>query len=258
MQNRLLDPDPQLAPYVKSILVFESREEDSQTHLPFYADGFPGLIFHTAGSRLRVYPHPQKMPEVFIYGQTLQPVEIRIKGRFQLVIFQLYPFALRTIFDLDPHSITDNCHKIPHFLKTKQSGHTKQKTGSDSLIQVLSQQLLLLMQEKVRAFDPLIKQAIEKILDSKGQLSLKQLALDLAISSRSLERRFFQQTALKPKQFSRIIQFQNSLIQLSVRDYNKLTDVVYDNGYADQSHFIRVFRSFTGKIPSRFLKNTRQ
>src|SRR5690606_24037122 len=123
------EPDPRLAPYVKSILVFESRDEHSQTHLPFYADGFPGLILHTAGSRLRVYPHPQKMPEAFIYGQTLQPVEIRIRGRFQLVIFQLYPFALRTIFGLNPHSTTEKSHKIPHFLKTTLTDHTNQKSG---------------------------------------------------------------------------------------------------------------------------------
>jgi AraC-like DNA-binding protein len=30
--------------------------------------------------------------------------------------------------------------------------------------------------------------------------------------------------------------------------------VVYQNGYADQSHFIRVFKSFTGKTPGQFTR----
>jgi len=51
-----------------------------------------------------------------------------------------------------------------------------------------------------------------------------------------------------------IIQFQNSLTQLTIKDYTILTDVVYNNGYADQSHFIRVFKSFTGKTPKNFAK----
>jgi len=32
----------------------------------------------------------------------------------------------------------------------------------------------------------------------------------------------------------------------------KLSDVAYENGYADQSHFIRSFREFTGYTPSQY------
>ena len=123
----------------------------------------------------------------------------------------------------------------------------------DTQIDSISNALSDLVQRKSQSFNSCIRIAIERILRSKGQKNLRELAAELRISTRSLERNFFQQTALKPKQFARIIQFQSSLIQLSVKDYNKLTDIVYENGYADQSHFIRVFKSFTGKIPSRFI-----
>jgi AraC-like DNA-binding protein len=54
------------------------------------------------------------------------------------------------------------------------------------------------------------------------------------------------------KQFAKIIQFQQSLEQITVKDYSKLTDIVYANGFADQSHFIKVFKAFTGKTPLAF------
>ena len=36
------------------------------------------------------------------------------------------------------------------------------------------------------------------------------------------------------------------------KDYTTLTDIVYENGFADQSHFIKVFKAFTGKTPKAF------
>jgi len=40
--------------------------------------------------------------------------------------------------------------------------------------------------------------------------------------------------------------------QLTQKNFTKLTDIVYKNGYADQSHFVKVFKSFTGKTPKAF------
>jgi len=57
------------------------------------------------------------------------------------------------------------------------------------------------------------------------------------------------------KQFAKIIQFQQSLEQITVKDYSKLTDIVYANGFADHSHFIKVFKAFTGKTPLAFTSN---
>jgi AraC-like DNA-binding protein len=37
-------------------------------------------------------------------------------------------------------------------------------------------------------------------------------------------------------------------------EYTKLSDIAFDMGFADQSHFIRSFKRFTGESPGRFLK----
>lgn len=257
MRFQQLEDNHPLSPYVRSILSLEQKKDQSHTRLPFYADGFPGLIYHDAGNRLRIHPHNKKFSPLFFYGQTIHPIEIRIKGRFKLIIFQLYPFVSRSLFDIDLSSLTDGCKDMTAVLKPNLPIELPTK-DMDAQIDAISKALRELVQRKSRAFDSYIRIAIERILQSKGQKNLGELATDLGISSRSLERKFFQQTALKPKQFSRIIQFQSSLIQLSVKDYNKLTDIVYENGYADQSHFIRVFKSFTGKIPSRFMSEVKK
>src|SRR5204863_5619332 len=97
---------------VKTIWVFEDTDAKQKTRLPFFADGYPGLIFQQTKNGLSVYPHEKKMPVLFLYGQTIQPVELEMLGPYQLIIFQLYPFVLRSLFDITPKSITDNCYDL--------------------------------------------------------------------------------------------------------------------------------------------------
>jgi AraC-like DNA-binding protein len=72
------------------------------------------------------------------------------------------------------------------------------------------------------------------------------------VTGRTLERNFVKNIGVTPKQFARIIQFNSSLKQLSETEYYNLTEIGYDNGFADQSHFINTFKRYTGKTPKEF------
>ncbi|QRQ62090.1 AraC family transcriptional regulator [Sphingobacterium multivorum] len=56
------------------------------------------------------------------------------------------------------------------------------------------------------------------------------------------------------KQFAKMVQFQAAFKQLNSKDFRKITEIVYENGFSDQSHFIRVFKTFTGTTPASFNK----
>jgi AraC-like DNA-binding protein len=100
----------------------------------------------------------------------------------------------------------------------------------------------------------LVREAIQYIIDSRGIIAIKEIAEKEKLNIRTLERRFLKETGISAKQFAKIVQFQSSLNQLETKDFNKINDVVYTNGYADQSHFIRVFKAFTGVTPNTFGK----
>jgi len=74
----------------------------------------------------------------------------------------------------------------------------------------------------------------------------------LLLSEKSFERKFKQGVGISPKLFSRICRFQAALNQLRNNHYRKLSDVAYENGYADQSHFIRAFKEFAGFSPQQY------
>jgi AraC-like DNA-binding protein len=256
MKLQNIEFDIELSPFVKSIMVFESNDADIKTNLPFFADGFPGLIFHVTPNGLYVNPHKKRMPQLFIYGQTIEPIEIEIYGTFQMIVFQLFPFTLKALLNIEPKSINDNCYDLSlDGIQIQNNVLSELSLYKDhhSRINLLISYIEKLIDSKRSYIDNAIFLAIKNILSAKGKCSLAETAKEVHLTKRTFERRFLSETGLLPKQFAKIIQFQNSLTQLSVKDFTSLTDVVYENGFADQSHFIRVFKSFTGKTPKQFI-----
>lgn len=251
-------PDKSISLFVKSVLIFEENDPKQKTNLPFFADGYPGLMFQETENGLLVNPHKKLMPVFFLYGQTIKPIELEIKGAYTLIVFQLYPFVLRKFFKVVPQTINDNCYDLEQLQEIDISTFIKQiKTLKTTIgkTENITSLLYQLFQTRKQTLDFKVKQVIEFILKTKGQESIITLASKLKLNERTLERRFLNEVGLSPKQFSKIIQFQLSLEQLTLKDFTKLTDIVYENGFADQSHLIKVFKAFTGKTPKTFKKH---
>ena len=255
MNFQTIKPDRSISLFVKNIWVFESDDKTTTTKLPFFADGYPGLMFQQTENGLTVQPHNKLMPEIFLYGQTIKPIVLEISGAHIILVFQLYPFVLKTFFDVIPQSINDNCYYLDDIMGFNIADLIEKLlscTIIEKKIGIISNLLLGYFEKKKQNLDFKIRQAIESIMVSKGQDSIRSIAERLKLNIRTFERRFLAETGLPPKQFAKIIQFQTSLKQLTVKDYSKLTDIVYENGFSDQSHFIRVFKAFTGKTPKAF------
>lgn len=259
MNFQTLTPDKSIALLVRNILVFEEQAAHQKTVLPFFADGYPGLMFQEAQNGLWVNPHNKKMPPLFLYGQTLKPIELIMEGSYKLIVFQLYPFVLKSFFKLEPGDLNDNCYDLDQLenkLGTLTCHKLQEAQSLETRMKIITDLLGLLFKNKQQELDLPIAQAIQKIINKKGQQVIGDLYEELCLTERTFERRFFKAAGVTAKQFSKIIQFQQSLEQLTVKDYTRLSDIVYANGFADQSHFIKVFKAFTGKTPLAF--RTRQ
>ncbi|MNL65149.1 DNA-binding transcriptional activator FeaR [compost metagenome] len=73
-----------------------------------------------------------------------------------------------------------------------------------------------------------------------------------------MQRLFENNVGMSAKLFRRVCQFDASFQRLNQLQFDKLSDVAFEHGYADQSHFIRVFREFTGLTPKEYLARRQQ
>ncbi|MBI5591052.1 MAG: helix-turn-helix transcriptional regulator [Deltaproteobacteria bacterium] len=84
----------------------------------------------------------------------------------------------------------------------------------------------------------------------KGRIKVHDVACHVGTSMRTLERTFLRDLGISPKMFIRLVRFQNTVEKLKNGRYPTLTNVAYNCGYADQSHFIKDFQELAGRLPS--------
>jgi AraC-like DNA-binding protein len=98
--------------------------------------------------------------------------------------------------------------------------------------------------------DKLVLAALALIHRSKGNIRIKELTEQLHISQSPLEKRFRQAVGTSPKKFASIVRLKNAIRQYN--SVNSLTELGYEAGFYDQSHFIKEFKTFTGDTPEEF------
>jgi AraC-like DNA-binding protein len=252
-----LTKNPSLDPFVKDILFFESGESNIETKLPFYADGFPGIIYSASANPFFLQPRNKKLPDFYLYGQTIKPISLDVKGEFKLVVLRLYPFAVRILLEVDPKVLNDDCYDLMKIenVDTKGTLEKLRKTEeTKGIINILSNYINELLTNASVNPDYRIKLATNLILKSSGNIGVKEVRDRLCVAERTLERHFLKEIGVTPKQFAKIIQFSSSMNQISEDEYVNLTEIGYHNGFADQSHFIKSFKRYSGKTPKEFQK----
>ncbi len=236
----------------------ENPHKNSHVNIPLYADGYPGIMFQRSENGFYLLPKGKKLSELFLYGQTIDPISLDVKGPHNYVVVQLYPFASKYLLNVDPKVLNDECYDLLQIDYLKITDYQEQLISTKNLgeqVEIISNLMRALIKSHNLSENDSIQKAISLIIESKGQIKIKALLDELALTERTLERNFKAYVGLAPKQFSKIIQFQSSLNQLTEAKFEKLTDVGLDSGFTDQSHFIRTFKSYTGQTPSFYFKN---
>lgn len=246
---------PSLESFVKEVFLLESDDLNAQNKFPFYADGFAGIIYSKSKHPFFIQPLNKELPDFYLYGQTVEPISLEVHGEFRLIALRLFPFAVRILLGVDPKILVDDCYDLMKVKNVDTLG-TLEKLHQTKDVNILLEKLVSYFNELLKAAsinpDHRIKLATNLILKSKGTISIKEVRSKLHVAERTFERHFLKEIGVTPKQFAKIIQFSSSLNQITDDDYIRLTDVSFDNGYADQSHFIRTFKRFTGRTPKEF------
>lgn len=95
-----------------------------------------------------------------------------------------------------------------------------------------------------------LRQGVNYILDSKGDIKVDAMARDFGISRQSLHKYFKKHLGISPKQLAKIWKL-NNFMDLARKD-DSLTGAAIDSGYFDQAHCIKEFNAILGLSPRAF------
>jgi len=251
IKTQLIKPSACIAGYVSHLMVIECKQVKDDFVLPLFANGNPTLVFQTCTG----YKNHESVDHVTLYGQTVTPVNLVIKESFTLIACFFHPYALTTLFHQQASTLTDVAVDADLLPPAKTMRLKEQLLNASSL----EQRLLLLENFIVRLActnskkNERIIYATNQLNKSNGLCLLTDLQHELNITERTFQRLFETEVGISPKMYRRICQFNAAFQQLNNRGFIKLSDIAYDNGFADQSHFVRVFKEFTHLTPKEYL-----
>lgn len=195
-------------------------------------------------------------PLVELWGQIIQPLPFQSIGKNSMLGVRFFPYSASFFLNEDisgfNNRITDFSDVAGNAVKELHS-----KILEETSLQLRIEHLNTFFLRKLASFEQKLKKValIKTVMAELNQNDFKDTITNVAtrygISSRYLQKIFVQHTGLTPGLYNRINRFQNSL-QLIASKNQSLTSIAYECGYFDQSHFIREFKSFTGKNPSAF------
>ena len=95
---------------------------------------------------------------------------------------------------------------------------------------------------------------VDRLMGAGPVPSVEEIAEDLGLSPRQVQRRFVTAVGIPPKRFVRVIRFARLWQMASMSPPEAWASLAVDYGFADQAHMVREFRSFGAEPPAHFFK----
>ena len=211
--------------------------------------GCPQIIFHKKVP-LYVPELDACQHKLTVSGQVNYPAHLCTRGDTEMIVVVFQPHAMKTFLDL-PISLLHNQEISGYDLGNKRLHELAAQVfdceDTGSCIRIIEQRLL--SQITHTPAYPL------KRISATPGISVNELAAIACLSKKQFERLFNAMVGANPKEYARIARFQKALsfLQHSPETMSQ-AQIAYQCGYADQSHFIREFKQFSGHTPLSLLK----
>lgn len=130
----------------------------------------------------------------------------------------------------------------------------KEAPDINSKLEILENELLKLLIRNNESHHE-FRKIFNALHGSHNRMTISEFCNNSNIGVRSLERMYNKYVGLSPNSYGTLNRFHNSLTMLINKDFSKLSDLAYDQGFFDQMHFIKQFKRFTGNAPAFFMND---
>lgn len=257
-------PSPELRKYVYAFWTGNFNFTNSgalfQSVMP---NGTIELIIHLSDEKCYLNKNGsgfQASPDYTAIGLRTQVYQVRFLHKVKVFGIRFYPEAIQSIFSVPASGFTDSYEESIHlFGKTihEWCEQLREKGSTAQRIKLAENFIRRRMHHSPHSVS-YVEAAAEMIRQKKGLITIRDLNHSIPISLRQLQRAFGNITGISPKEYIRLTrlnaihQYMNGIVKPN------FTDIAYEFGFADQSHFIREFKSLTGEKPLSFTSKKEQ
>ena len=260
MFHQLIKPSPILRPFIESYVTVETSDpSENHTKQRVYPRGCIDLVFHYGRPFLfqKRNESPVLEPRSVVCGQQASFYDLCPAGKTGMILVMFRSCGAGMFFKMPMIEIAGQ-NVAFEYIVGKESDEIENQilnaTDTQERIKIIEEFLINKLIQNHYDHKQ-IKAAFCKMSQRNGQISIKHLAEIACLSIKQFERNFASLVGLNPKQFLRIVRFQNILRMQRNGFKGNLTAIAQESGYYDQSHFINDFKSITGAAPKMFFSD---
>ncbi len=259
MKTEVYDIQTSLCKYVESIFYYKDYVPDHNiervvpTGNVFILFEFDNFVRNTFDGDL----HPNgTFSKVWVSGMHQKYLNISAHRHSEMLVIQLKPMGAYPFFRLPINKLNNTVKPAEIYFGgsvLNLRDEIMQKQNITGKFQVVEKWLLQLLDESKSAPDELIE--VLSNLINQPFTRHSEILKSYPKTKKHLISQFKRYSGLTPKTLHRIFRFNKLLENINEKQEIIWTDIVYETGYADQSHFIKDFHNFCGFNPTKYIKN---
>jgi AraC-like DNA-binding protein len=249
---------PILKKYIDCFYIYEGTPNSAFNYIafPHFNTGisiFTGVSVQRKQRSLEFSEKPEKGVHVEILGKYTSPLLIKYKGKVREISIIFKPLGLNRFINDDYQSLAPEFSQELNNDKWCQFGKTF--FLEDINLSKLESFLLSQFSEKQSLLK--IENSLQFLVNNIEQIPISTIATKAGLNLKTYQRYFKKHMGCSPIEYRRICRFRNSLTnKLNSSELKNLTTITYEEGFFDQSYFIREFRKLTNHNPKDFFKST--
>lgn len=178
--------------------------------------------------------------------------EFALESEFNYVGIRFLPAMFPLAFAIDASELSNCLQQLDDVLPVIArfiGDHVDPEYTMGEVAHFLDQYFIAQLADVKHDIDHRFFNALQYILRTQGILSVGS-DIDTGVSSRQMRRLFNFYVGDTPKSFARVVRFQNILLSKPSLQSLKQNKLFFD-GYYDQAHFIKEFRTLYGVTPTK-------
>lgn len=186
-----------------------------------------------------------------MFGQRTKPLLLQQPGAVRMIGIRLMPGSEYLFSGMKASDLVNNFVPLAAINNKLTDILQSLTTASTDADKIKYTEALLLALLRTDAGVEKALQATHIIMAAKGDVMVEDVALQVAVSYKQLERLFAKHVGLSPKAFARVHRFYNAFAQVRALQKANWMQVLHNCGYYDQAHFIKDFSYFSGITPTK-------
>jgi AraC-like DNA-binding protein len=249
-------PNPDLRKYIQAYVHTKVSTNEEFFYVDLCPVGYAVISFTFNEFSIIYIADKEVRSRLNITGQLMKKYQMKVKGINELLYVLFTPLGAYKLLSLPQDSLSGDFFDmltlpIPS-INDLLNDLTQNIPDITKCVEKLDNWFLEKLDENSDSFKiDLFDEILLFIKNSENVPTVKELYTKFNFSKITFERHFKQVIGLAPKEFLRITRFGRAYQIIQQHLHKSWTELALENGYFDQAHFIKEFKTIYGYTPSK-------